>query len=189
MLIYFSRFRQNCHFRPSLDGTSQATFGTFHLTTIMLVFQDQNSARLLPNEIKLGEILNTKFVFADEITFKAKLNAYNIQKPPSTTVQPETTPTEDTNDTTTVETETTTPSVITTSEELGTVEVLTETSTTEDATTELVTSTEENATEEVATEVPQKKETEAVVGEVLFQDVEEPSKKNQPQFDYKLKGV
>lgn len=150
-------------------------------------FQNQNSARLLPNDIKLGEILNTKFVFADEITFKAKLNAYNNQKPSSTTVQPETTPTEDMNETTTVELETTTPSMITTSEEIQTVDVLVETSTTEDATTEFVAFTE-NSTEEIATEVPQKKETETV-GEVLFQDVEEPPKKNQQQFDYKLKGV
>lgn len=139
-------------------------------------------------------MLNTKFVFADEIAFKAKINTYGgvVQRTPpnATTLQPETTtPTEPaTNETTTTELETmgTTDIVTTTEEETNTTEVPTEINREEatTSTTEYATSTE-NVTEEVVTEGLQKKET---VGEVLFQDVQEPLKK-QPQFDYKLKGV
>lgn len=133
--------------------------------------KDENTPRLLQEDPKLGEILNAKFVYSEQ-AFKGKVNVPHFRPTTTTTTQK----TEATNGTleNTVSTLTTTETIPTT-----------ESTITTDTTTEYLTSTE-RVTEEMTTEPAEKKET----GEVLFQDMEEPlSKKNPNQINFKLKGV
>ncbi|KAK5641915.1 hypothetical protein RI129_010462 [Pyrocoelia pectoralis] len=126
--------------------------------------REDTSPRHLHDDSKVGDVLNTKFIYSeDPVGFKSKLNLPYFR--PLTTQKMES------------QTENNTATPITD----GT-ENVTETVTTETSTTEYATSTEKST--EMSTEPVQKKET---VGEVLFQDMEEPSKKT--QINFKLKGV
>lgn len=152
--------------------------------------KEENSPRLLHDDPKLGEILNAKFVYSEQASFKTKFSNMPYFRPMTTQKTVEVNlEKEKSNVSTEINTSTTiyenaTETTATTNEDDFT-ENTTETSTTEESTTEYLTSTEK-VTEQMTTEGIQKKET---VGEVLFQDTEEPSKKNQNQINFKLKGV
>ncbi|KAF5270721.1 hypothetical protein FQA39_LY01459 [Lamprigera yunnana] len=140
--------------------------------------KDETSPRLLHDDPKLDDILNTKFIYSEDTALKTKLNMPHFrpltQKPMDSTVHLRKE---------NVTLNSTTTGTTTTFKETS--ENTTQTMTAFESTTEYVTS-QEKTTEEMSTETAQKKET---VGEILFQDMDDPVKKNQNQINYKLKGV
>ncbi|KAK4873938.1 hypothetical protein RN001_013298 [Aquatica leii] len=140
--------------------------------------KDETSPRLLHDDPKLDDVLNTKFIYSQDASVKTKINLPYFRP---LTQKPNEAVTNIEKDNTTVFNTTRTNLKETINSNEGT----TQTMTTLESTTEYLTSTEK-ATEEISTESVQKKET---VGEVLFQDMEEPSKKTQNQINFKLKGV
>ncbi|KAF5291580.1 hypothetical protein FQR65_LT01893 [Abscondita terminalis] len=135
--------------------------------------KDETSPRLLHDDPKLDDILNTKFVYSQDAAIKTKINLPYFR--PLTQKPAE----ENEGENSTI-LNTTGPSATDT---ISSVENTT--MSTYESTTEYLTSTE-RLTEEVPTESAQKKEG---AGAVLFQDMEEPPKKNQNQINFKLKGV
>lgn len=149
--------------------------------------KDETSPRLLNDDPKFGEILNAKFIYSEQSTYKTKLYMPHFR--PVTT--PRTADLEFRNQTTTnvssnINTNILTYENTTDSGENSKEGNATEIITTEELTTEYLTSTDQ-VTEEMTTEPIEKKK--PSTGEVLFQDMEEPSKKTTDEINFKLKGV
>ncbi|XP_031354476.1 protein spaetzle 4 isoform X2 [Photinus pyralis] len=136
--------------------------------------KDETSPRHLHNDPKVDDVLNTKFIYSeDPIVFKSKVNLPYFR--PLTTQKIEIEIARENTTLTNTTVPTTNPSSDTT----------TETITTDGGSTVEYSTPTEKFTE-IFTEGVQKKET---VGEVLFQDMEEPPKKTNNQINFNLKGV